>query len=292
MYNKYLKYLMKDNPKEVISKSGIIIRKLFNPIFQNVIVPLSSKNKLIIEERANLPSGKPIIFAATHGFRDDVAFSLKTAGIHSYLLYASIPDFYYSIDGPALWTNGTIMLDRKDKLSRSAAKEKMKYALSLGTNILMYPEGVWNKTENLLVQKLFPGIYDVAKESGALVVPIATLLVGKYVYSIRGEAFDICEYDRASGLNVLRDKMATLKFNLIDKYSHISRSDIGDPGEYHDNYLKELIATANGLYDYEIENSAQYTDKNDKELLQYRNHMEKIDLCLNTAFLFNKRYSF
>lgn len=292
MYNKAFEYLLKNEPQKVISKAGIVIRKLFNPIFQNVIVPLSSKNKLIIEERANLPTGKPIIFAATHGFRDDVAFSLKTAGLHSYLLYASIPDFYYSVDGPALWTNGTIMLDRKDKASRSAAKEKMKYALSLGTNILMYPEGVWNKTENLLVQKLFAGIYDVAKESGALVVPIATLLVGKYVYSIRGEAFDICGYDRVTGLNVLRDKMATLKFCLIEKYSHESRSNIGDAKKYHDNYLDALIATANGLYDYDIENSAQYTDKNDKELLQYRNHMEKINLCLNNAFLLNKRYVF
>ena len=49
----------------------------------------------------------------------------------------------------------------------------MEYAISLGADILMYPEGTLNKTENLIVQKLFTGIYDVAIECNALIVPIA-----------------------------------------------------------------------------------------------------------------------
>ena len=137
MYNKFLEYLLDYEPSRVLSKTGVYIRHFFHPVVCNVIVPLSTKNKLIIERRAEIPENKPIIFACTHGFRDDVAFSLKAAGVHAYLLFASIPNFYESIDGPALWTNGVIMLDRKDKKSRKAAKDKMKYAISLGTNILM-----------------------------------------------------------------------------------------------------------------------------------------------------------
>ena len=289
MYNKKLEYLLENDPSKVLSKRGIRNRKWFHPIFCNVIATLSTKNKLIIERKADLPTDRSIIFACTHGFRDDVAFSLKAAGSFAYLLYASIPDFYESIDGYALWTNGVIMLDRKDKASRRAAKEKMKYALSLGANILMYPEGVWNKTENLIVQKLYPGIYDVAKESGALVVPLATIQVDNRVYAIVEESFDICKYDRQEGLNVLRDKMATAKYELMDKYAHGSRKEIGDAQQYWDNFLVELVATSNGLYDYEIENTAQYIDKTITEPSDAFAHLETLQPNLNNAFLLNKR---
>ena len=285
MYNKGLEYLLKNDPTKVMSNKGIKIRKCFHPIFHNVIVPLSSKNNLIIERQATVPQGKPIIFACTHGFRDDVAFSLKTAGVHSYLLYASIPDFYESFDGPALWTNGVIMLDRKDKESRKAAKEKMKYALSLGTNVLMYPEGVWNKTENLVVQKLYPGIYDVAKESGAIVMPLATIQVENTVYSILDEAFDICQYERQEGLNILRDKMATAKYELMEKYAQGNRNDIGDASAYWDDFLDKLVATANGLYDYEIEDTAQYIDKTITEPDEAFAHLQMLQPNRNNAFL-------
>ena len=290
MYNEFLKYLLDNEPTKVLSKKGIQIRKRFHPVFCNVVVPISTRNKLIIERHAAIPEGKQLIFACTHGFRDDVAFSLKAAGVHAYLLYASIPDFYESIDGPALWTNGVIMLDRKDKESRKAAKEKMKYALSLGTNILMYPEGVWNKTENLIVQKLYPGIYDVAKETGAWIVPLATIQVENKVYAIVEEAFDICQYERREGLAVLRDIMATAKYELMDKYAHGSREEIGDAGQYWDNFLVDLVATSNGLYDYEIENTAQFIDKSVTEPQDAFAHLAELKPNRNNAFLFNMRW--
>lgn len=286
MYNKKLEYLLSNDPKDVLSKRGLKIRKWFHPIFCNVIVPVSTRNKLIIEHRAELPQNRPIIFACTHGFRDDVAFSLKAAGVHAYLLYASIPDFYESIDGPALWTNGVIMLDRKNKASRRAAKEKMLYALSLGSNILMYPEGVWNKTENLLVQKLYPGIYDVAKQSGALVMPLATIQVDNQIYAALEPAFDICTYERQEGLNVLRDKMATAKYELMEKYAQGTRKEIGDAKAYWADFLEKLIATSNGLYDYEIEDTAQYIDKSITEPAEAFAHLQMLQPNLNNAFLF------
>lgn len=289
MHNGFLEYLLNNDPTQVLSKKGIARRKRFHSVFCNVIVPLSTRNKLIIERKAICPIDKRIIFACTHGFRDDVAFSLKAAGEHAYLLYASIPDIFESIDGPALWTNGVIMLDRKDKASRHAAKEKMKYALSLGTNLLMYPEGVWNKTENLIVQKLYPGVYDVAKESGALVMPMATIQVEDKVYAILEEAFDICAYIRKEGLAVLRDKMATAKYELMEKYSKSSRLEIGNASAYWAQFLNELIATSNGLYDYEIESTAQYIDKSITEPAEAFAHLKQLQPNRNNAFLFRGR---
>lgn len=92
MKNKALRYLLNNDPKKVLSKHGIIIRKMLNPLLQHLMIPLSTKNKLAIERKANIPKDKPIIFAPTHGFRDDVAFSLKTIG-RQYIYYG---DHYQS----------------------------------------------------------------------------------------------------------------------------------------------------------------------------------------------------
>lgn len=391
-YNKKLEYLLSNNPDEVVSRSGVICRKLINPIFR-ALLPFTTKNKLVIEKKAIVPKGQQVIFAGTHGFRDDIALTLKTMGTHAYLLYGSIPDFYYSIDGYALWLNGALLVDRKVKASRQASALKMERAIELGSHVVLCPEGVWNKSPNLLVLKLFPGIYNIASKKNIPVIPIGTIIEGKNCYSKAGDAYDITKMNlvdyleviekirdniekmldlmmypdssmlqlkeellklvnryhqeqletyvkniayeednideienklevfiehiqfkleklyekhchivleeaeqvkeeyvynsesiisirkrviyllkttmnmkRQVALEQLRDKMATLKLELMAEHSRAKRSDFDeyDPiSSYWDQYLDELIKTANGLYDYEIENKAHFVDKNE-----------------------------
>lgn len=288
MKNEFLNYLLKNEPSSVISKRGIAVRKSISPLIRNVIAPMSSKNKYIIERNKNLPKDKPLIFAATHGLKDDIACGISAAGRHAYLLFGPLPDFFGTIDGPSLWLNGVILVDRKNKQSRRAAKPKMNYALSLGTNILMYPEGTLNKTENLIVQKLFPGGYDVAKQSGALVVPVAIIQEGNKVYAKVCDAFDIAQYERQEGLDTLRDLMATAKYELMEKYSRCSRADIGNAKEYWQNFLDDLVNQMLPFYDYEIENSSQYLDKTDLKHISVKKQYKKLKLNKDNAFLFGK----
>ncbi len=214
---------------------------------------------------------------------------ISCTGRHTYLLFASLPDFYGTVDGPALWLNGVILLDRKVKESRKAAKDKMEYAIRLGADILMFPEGTLNKTENLIVQKLFPGIYDVAKKCNALVVPIAIIQEGKDVYSKVCDAVDICQYERQEGLTVLRDLVATAKYELMEKHAKASRADIGNAEAYWNAFLDDLVDQMLPFYDYEIENSSQFIDKNETAYSQAFAHLSCIVPNLNNAFLFNKR---
>lgn len=290
MYNKFFEYLLNNEPKKVISKYGIFIRKLLNPFFVKVIVPLSTKNKLIVERKETIPKNKPVIFAATHGFRDDVASALKIIGKHTYILCGSLPDFYESTDGWALWLNGVIMVDRNDKQSRRASKAKVEYTLNLGTNILMYPEGTWNRTENMITLKLFPGIYDIAAATGALIMPLATIQEGNRVYAILEKPFNILNYDRKKGIDVLRDKMATAKYELMEKYSFESRSNIKNPKQHWKKFIEELIASAKGHYDVETEDNAYFIDKNITEYDTAFEHLNHIEPNRKTAFLFNKRF--
>ena len=384
MYNKCFEYLLSSDPDDVISKSGILVRKAINPIYRKVI-PFSTKNELIIERKEDVPKDKKIIYSATHGFRDDIVLTLKTIDAPVYLLYGSLLDFYYSIDGLALWLNGTIIVDRKDKKSRAAAILKMKRALELGSNLLIYPEGVWNKEQSLIVQKLYTGIYDVAEKEEALVVPIATIQEGNKCYSIQGSAYDITNFTKDDcddikrlmhknlikcidlivyntkrgdtlkqklnyvleklktvngeqdissiikmldtmsileneiaktlrkddGLELsirnllvqardakkiiavqnLRDKMATLKWELYEGHRRTTResfSDFDPIFTYWDNYLEKLIKTANGLYDYEIEDTAEYKDKNEISDIEVFRVLDNVEVTKQNALVLSK----
>ena len=289
MQNKYLRYLLKNEPKKVISKYGFKIRKLISYPVRNIVGPATSKNTYHIDQNDSLPTDRPLIFACTHQCKDDIALALASAGRHTYLLFASLPDFYGTLDGPALWINGVILIDRKNKSSRKAAIPKMKYAIELGADILMYPEGTLNKTENLIVQKLFPGIYNLAKETNALVVPMAVIQEGKDVYSKVCDPFDIIEFEKQDGLDKLRDLMATAKYELMEKHSQISRAEISDAAAYWENKIQELVNSMLPFYDFEIENTSQYIDKSETTNEQAYEHLKRLTPTLNNAFLFNKR---
>lgn len=256
--------LLSNDKKAILGKKSMLIRKAFHPILK-ASFPLFASTKLITVRKEELPKDVPLIFAPTHGFRDDVSHSLALSEKHAYILFGSLPAFFNSFDGPSAWLNGVIMLNRKDNESKKTAREKSVYAIELGTNLLIYPEGVWNKTPNVAVQKLFPGIYDIAKDSGAYVVPIITMQENGVTYGIRDKGFDISQYDKKEGLMILRDKLATGKYEIMEKYCQAKREDFGtrqEADDYWQKYLDELIATA-GFYDHEFENKAHFVEKNE-----------------------------
>lgn len=349
MENRLLEYLLSDNIRKCVSRNGIIIRKKINPLFRNFMM-LFTSGKLVITNKNNISNDEKVIYAGTHGFHDDIIFTIKTADRHAYLLYGNLLDFFKTFHGFGLWTNGVVLVDRSNRESRKSAVYKMEEVIKNGTNIVMFPEGTWNKNESLIIQELHLGIYDVAKATGAKVVPIATYLDGKIAYSKQGEAFDITYvndenmkiiltndvklitkcidlliYDgemeryiknklmlilgitrdnldislignvsllalelkkvvnsyknildkdsinfsimdrietmltfierqkKIVMVNVLRDKMATLKWDLYKTANH---DDFDE--NYWENYVKKLISTTNGMYNYEEENAAEY----------------------------------
>lgn len=210
MNNTILKYLLKNDPDEVLSLHGVKIRKFISPIFRKIMM-LFTSGKLVIVRKGIVPKEQNVIYAATHGFHDDIIFSMKTANRHTYLLYGSLMDFFKSFHGLGLWVNGVTLVDRKNKQSRNAVIEKMAKVSEYGTNNIMFPEGTWNKTESKPVQKLYPGIFDVAEKTGDLVVPIATVLDGETCYSIEGDAYDITKIDDKMSLYIIKQQIIKIE---------------------------------------------------------------------------------
>ena len=115
--------------------------------------------------------------------------------------------------------------------------------------------------------------------------------VGKKVYGIMAEAFDITAYDRKAGMTVLRDKLATLRWELMDKYAHACRADLphGEEAARHwQAHIDSLMAEVK-YYDYDVELHTKYVDKHITEPEEVFKPLECLTPCRENAFLFNKR---
>jgi len=289
MYNKFLERLLDNKPENVISKKSIIIRKIVSPVLRFLVPFVTPNSKLKVIRRAKLPN-KPVIFAATHGFREDVEHTVVMANRQAYMLNGSLSQVFRSIDGITAWIAGVILIDRTNKESRAASKSKMIYALKQDASVIMYPEGTWNKSPNQLISGLFSGIYDVAKESGALVVPIATYRNGNKAYGIMEEAFDITEYDKKTGLTMLRDKMATMQYEMMEEYGRCKRKDFPygkEADEYWKDYVDSLMAEVK-YYDYDVELHTKFIDKNVTSPEEAFAFMDKLEINKKNAFLFRR----
>ena len=288
MYNKFLEFLLENDPKKVISPFGLRVRQIFNPAF-NMIIPFKTPTKLQIVGRARMPKNRPVIFAATHGFKEDVDNSIMTIGRNAYILVGSLEQFFKTTDGILGWANGVILVDRLDKESRSASKEKMVHLIKMGGSILMFPEGTWNVSPNQLVAGIFPGIYDTAKESGALVAPVATIRHGEMVYSMLGKAFDITKYERTEGLKILRDKMATLKWRLMEEKTPVVKRKTLPVGAEADIYWRiqtDDLKDEVHFFEHELEEMSIYKHKDITHIEEAFDFMRRMLPHHKNAFLF------
>lgn len=261
--------LLKNDPKDVLSKNSILFRRKY---IHNIILRIGplflNGKKLIREKMAPLPSGRPLIFAPNHGFIQDPMCSVLMAERHAYLLFGSLPQFFNTFNGVAAHLNGAIFINRKNKASRQASIEKAVHALELGTNLIIYPEGVINKTSNQLTLPYWPGIIRVAKRANALIIPIVHLLSGEEIHSSRLDAFDATLYDDDNIQQALTDLQTIVNtelWNLMEKYARASRADI--LGEYDtmadacEAIVQKQVGTLGRFYDCSIECSADYRDK-------------------------------
>jgi hypothetical protein len=135
-----------------------------------------------------------------------------------------------------------IYVDRYSKASRQESVKKMLKILNSGSSVLLYAEGGYCNSENLLVNPLFPGCYTMSKETNTPVVPIANF--SEYgsdeIFIKVGEPLDLFNMGKADALRTLRDSMATMMFDLIQKHSTpIHREELSD--NCRTDFMKERM---------------------------------------------------
>lgn len=202
------------------SDFGLRVRRAINRPFRAAL-NITTPGKIIVESYPTLEKGEPYIFAATHSFVDEIPALLAVIDRSVYTLMGSTNQLECNPKIYANWVNGLIYVDRHSEKSRKESMPKMERVLASGSSVLIFSEGGWNNTENLLVMKLFPGIYNLAKKTGKKVVPIRCFREHgkKDIFVKASEPIDLAPYEKSEAMTVLRDELATLMYDAIEQHS-------------------------------------------------------------------------
>ena len=279
-----LGYLLDSQDMKDFSEKEIKKRKSFNALIRKIGSSFL-KTKQIYEDRnelMDLPNGtlkdpvipdSPIIFVANHMFRDDILGTVLAAGRHAYVVFGSVPQFYNTIDGLLLFGNGVVLVNRKVKKNKKSSIAKSEAVLNNGGNLIIFPEGVWNKSPNQLSLPLWNGVYRIAKETGAKIVPIVhyindetyqTSKKDNSFHTVIDDVIDPTNMTEEEVLNKIRDSFSTWSYLMMEKYGNTTRKELlagyDNSQSAWEDRLRKRILTAD-KYDYETEISSDFVPK-------------------------------
>lgn len=274
-----------NNNKEITDNwFKVIFKRLFRPILM-MLAGSKVTYKLVKENQYKKIIKRPIIFVANHSCFQDIPIICKALKDHVYVLVGK--QDVYPVDQLFFDLNGTVFVDRKDKEDMKLSKVAMKEYLKRGQNILMFPEGSWNLTDDLLVHEMKWGVIDVALGSGAQIIPVSLdyneeekKCYIKYGKPILPELFK----NNLEAIEYVREALSTLKWEQMERNGIISHD-----SEIMDKYrgLKEQRISEYPPYNHDYEQSCIFDTR-----IKYDDvfsHLEEIEPTLDNAFLFNKR---
>lgn len=255
---------------------GVKIRRFFHPILIKVLQIKSIVSGLtyeFISEEQTVPKDKTVIYAITHIGKFDYEMLVEACDIFAYpfagdweLMYATVDDYF-------LRANGVLWVDTSDKEDRQNSFNYMLKALKQGIPMLIYPEAIWNLTESLPMMKIFPGAVQAAKECNVPVIPIAIEQQDKHFLINIGKELDFAKIEEKEAVRILRDTLATLKWEIWEHLPHEKRKDI--PDGYYEKFVKERLAECAGFTE-ELVNGRTFRDKTDRELIAIKKDLDKL----------------
>ncbi len=226
----------------------------------------ASKETVSIINDERIITDRPKIYACTHIGGNDIQRVFEAIREHAYLFLGDPKGLYKDISGLLLFLNGVINMETKDKTDRFIAKERAIELLNKNGNLLIFPEGAWNITPNLLVMDLYKGAVLMARETGADIIPVAIEQYDNDFFVSIGKNIKMDDYSTLSlgDLNiVLRDAMGTQKWNIVEKHPQ-SRKDLNIDEK---DFAQSIVDKCPYGFTVEDVEKTRYIDK-DKIVLQ------------------------
>lgn len=269
---------------------GIGWRNRLHGMF-TVLLPLSrilSRRKLTVLNRTRPLDGRPTIFACTHVGRYDIETGLELAGLPCWFLMGDPGGVYRSFDGLLLFLNGIIFLDTAYKEDRHIGRETCVKALDQGANLLIFPEGAWNITENQVVMPLFDGVAEMAIRTGAQILPMAIEQYGNQYYANMGAPILPDGYAQKKRLTEkLREELCGLKWEIWNQFPTTRRDTL--PPDAAEKFLDSIMSQSeNGYTVAEIERT-RYHDKTQIPPEEAFAHLDHLIPSRENAFLLRRR---
>lgn len=264
---KYAKLLSGEQSPDAISRGIKMRRKLHHALIKVLPYSMSKRQEIEFDADFIIPD-RPVIWIANHGFKDDIAATLVAAKRHTYILFGSLPAFYNTFDGVAAYINGVILVNRKVKRSGHESIERAINILKNGADLLIFPEGVWNKTPDRLILELWPGVYRIAVAAGGQIVPVTHYLrdpdltyKSNIIHTKVSKPISMSGLSESEGVELLRDVLASNYYSLMESYGQSTREELLNNYDSADAAWEAYLqkhTEAIKYYDKEIELRADY----------------------------------
>ena len=293
---------MKEKLKDIKLKlNQIIVKAIFIPLpltytklgtkFRKKLSPFLIKEfkKTLPHEiqlhRYDYVKGKnPTVYAANHVFFDDIASIMCATNGHMFLIADSDTKNGISpLDAIALLLKGVYFFQKDKDLQKPNEVQKMyktiKRLLNHGEDILYFPESTWNFIPNKPIRADLPWgfIKNVVNEVNADLVPVAIDLVNdEYTVSF-GEKIEFTG-DLREDSRTLKDKMATLVWELFELKPRLVRSEIKDNElDWYEYILEKCGGEIDPkMFNFKQEEKCAFKGKNDPDVDETES--EKISL--------------
>lgn len=271
----------KQNKAELVTSDkpieGVEAHRHVHPILMFLLRVKSKLSGLTYEfvndKRVDSKSDKTVIYAISHIGKFDYEMLVEACDIFAYpfagdweLMYATVDDYF-------LRANGVLWVDTSDKEDRQNSFKFMIKALKQGIPMLIYPEAIWNLTENLPMMKIFPGAVQAAKECNVPIIPIAIEQRGKHFLFNVGEEMDFTDVEENVAVQTLRDTLATLKWEIWEYLPREKR--VAIPSGYHEKFVQERLAECAG-FTKELVEGRMFRDKTDREIAAIKRDLERV----------------
>ena len=287
----------KQQKKEIIDKNlklkGVTKAKLYFPITKVILKGMALVNKSHIcylnEKNVKTPKERSIIYTNTHKFKPDIETISLALNKPSVMVASDFKNSYKTINGWYFNTRPTIFVDQYSKEDKKNTSKMIVRYLQEGNNVMIFPEAVWNLSQNKIILDIFTGTVRAALLSNSVIVPSAIERYGdNYIINRKGffdpieilkkytdKSFDeINNNPEYSDLrkkiidecNIkLRDTLATLTYEIWESYALknglTKRSSISDT--YWEEFIKSLMAEWPG---YKLSDNIEQQVQNKKDI--------------------------
>ena len=157
-------------------------RKYYRRMWNTVGKLMRAGLHLEITGQENIPEEEGIIFVCNHRRSLDIPLAyLALGGKHARFLCKK--EYELSKLQATVQAIGTIFVNRSSKASGKTARRTMIQTLLHGGNVLIFPEGTRNKTEQIMLPFRY-GAVRIAGKTGARIVPMVIKKFGKKSFRI------------------------------------------------------------------------------------------------------------
>lgn len=285
---------------------GIEIRKKIHGLTRQIVKleKLLSNYSVKILSDERIKNSKPKVYMVTHVARYDIESSIEAIKENAFILWGDVGELYRRPEKILLNAIGIIPVDIevKDennqqeidsiKKDKHISLETMVKVLKQKGNVMLFPEGAWNITDNMVVMKLFSGGVEAAIRGEADIIPVAVDKDKNNRYYVKvGKNIDTSKMkleDKKEESEKLRGILASLKYDIWEEIAKVEGPTIRRkmPSDAKEQHINDIMKDSDNDYTIESIEKTRYKEKRVTTPEEAFAHLGTIQVNKNNAFLF------